>query len=212
MSKKNASVLYKRSKGGALETTSQRLPTWAWFAIGGVVAVALIAGLFYLGSRSIGDGGANAARDIQGAVILPDPGAGHVDGDISYTSEIPAGGQHNPVWQNCGIYEEPIRTENAIHSMEHGAVWIAYNADLPADQVEQLRELIRDERSRLRNFYILSPKEGLSSPIIVTAWRAQLKVDNASDDNILKFMQRFHIGPYTPERGATCSGGAGEPS
>ena len=189
----------------------QKFPTWAWYVGGGVVALLIVAGLFALDSRSI-RGGVNPARDIEGAQILPDPGAGHLNGDISYAVPIPAGGQHNPIWQNCGIYEEEIRTENAIHSMEHGAVWISYQPSLPEEQVEQLRELIRGERARFRNFYLLAPKENAPAPIVVTAWRAQLEVEDASDERILEFMQRFHVGPFTPERGAVCTGGVGEPS
>lgn len=187
------------------------LPTWGWYAIGGVVAVLLIAGLFWLDSSSTRRRN-NPAIDIEGAQIFPDPGAGHVEGDIDYSSPVPAGGQHNPVWQNCGIYDEPIRAENAVHSLEHGAVWIAYQPNLPEAEVEQLKELIRNERSRLRTFYLLAPNEEIQVPIIATAWRAQLEVESAFDDRLLEFMQRFHIGTFTPERGAACTGGVGEPS
>ena len=191
--------------------TEQKIPTWAWYAGAGVVALLLILGLFYLDSQSL-RGGVNTTRGIDEARVFPDPGAGHLNGDIEYASVVPPGGPHNPTWQNCGIYNEPIRTENAVHSMEHGAVWIAYDPELPAEQVEKLRDLVRDERSRLRTFYVLAPKEGLPSPIVATAWRVQLEVDDAFDERLPDFMERFHVGQYTPERGAACSGGVGDPS
>ncbi|MEM7034907.1 MAG: DUF3105 domain-containing protein [Chloroflexota bacterium] len=195
-----------------IEAEQQKgFPTWGWYAIGGVVAILIVAGLFFLDSRSIRNG-VNPARDIEGAQVLPEPGRGHLNGDITYAVPIPVGGQHNPAWQNCGIYEDEIRTENAIHSMEHGAVWISYQPEIGEAQVEQLRELVRGERTRFRNFYLLAPKSNAPAPIVVTAWRAQLEVEDAGDDRILDFMQRFHVGPFTPERGAACTGGVGEPS
>ena len=64
----------------------------------------------------------------------------HVQGTVSYEQSVPVGGPHNPVWQNCGFYNSPVQNENAVHSMEHGAVWITYQPDLPSDQVEVLKK------------------------------------------------------------------------
>lgn len=208
---KNRQIIGRAKRQQIIEAEAkQGMPTWGWYAIGGVAALLIIAGLFYLDSQSV-SAGVNPARDIEGAEVVADPGRGHQDGDITYAVPIPPGGPHNPNWQNCGIYDEPIRTENAIHSMEHGAVWIAYQPTLPEEEVELLRDLVRGERSRLRTFYLLAPKEDAPAPIVATAWRAQIEVGNASDDRLLEFMQRFHVGPFTPERGASCSGGVGTP-
>lgn len=210
MAKKQKSRLYTSQPQTTSTISLKRLPTWAWFVLAGVGAIVVILGLFYLDSQSL-RGDVNVTRGIRGAKVLPEPGAGHLDGDIDYPVPVPAGGPHNPVWQNCGIYDEPVRTENVIHSLEHGALWIAYDPDLPEEQVEQLRDLVRQERARLRTFYILSPHPDLPAPIVATAWRVQLELEEPSDERLLTFMQRFHIGPFTPERGATCSGGVGEP-
>src|ERR1051325_4821995 len=67
------------------------------------------------------------------------PAGQHLAGKIDYQESPPVGGAHNVVWQNCGIYSTPIHNEHAVHSLEHGAVWITYRPDLPADQVEILR-------------------------------------------------------------------------
>ena len=201
-----------RRRAAEAEEQKRRIPLWAWIAGGTVVAILLISGLFYLDSQSLRGGVVNPARDIEGARTFPDPGAGHVEGEIDYRSEIPPGGPHNPIWQNCGIYDEPVREENALHSMEHGAVWITYRPDLPEDQIAQLKDLVESERTRLRTFYILSPRENNPAPIVATAWRAQIEVEDVSDEALLDFMQRFHLGPFTPERGASCTGGVGEPS
>jgi hypothetical protein len=46
---------------------------------------------------------------------------------VDYPQSPPVGGPHNPIWQNCGFYSKPVRDEYAVHSMEHGAVWITYS-------------------------------------------------------------------------------------
>ncbi|HET9972943.1 MAG TPA: DUF3105 domain-containing protein [Streptosporangiaceae bacterium] len=36
---------------------------------------------------------------------------------------------------NCGIYDQPVPNERAVHNMEHGAIWITYQPSLPQAQV-----------------------------------------------------------------------------
>jgi hypothetical protein len=130
----------------------------------------------------------------------------HTEGNVDYEQTPPAGGEHNPVWQNCGVYEEPIRNETAVHSLEHGAVWITYQPDLPEEQVQQLQDLARGQ-----SYVLVSPFEGLDSPVVASAWGNQLPVDDASDESLKQFVSYFQQGPQTPEPGAACSGGVGEP-
>jgi len=190
-------------------STRSHPPLWVWALGGGVVALLLVAGLFYLGYNNP----AASNGDISGLAISPDPGRDHVEGDIEYALDAPPGGPHNAVWLNCGIYDQPVRTENAVHSLEHGAVWLAYQPDLPAGQDESLRTLVRDEQRRLgERLIILSPKADLADPIVATAWRAQLRLDDSTDERLVQFVRRFQKGPYTPEPGADCTfGGIGEP-
>lgn len=132
---------------------------------------------------------------------------GHREG-VSYDAEgePPAGGVHNPAWQNCGAYDTPIRDENAVHSLEHGAVWITYLPDLPENQVDQLRNITQRGSHRL-----LSPYPDQESPIVLTAWGYRLQVDDAEDGRINQFLRNYEQGPESPEPGARCSGGVGQP-
>ncbi len=59
-----------------------------------------------------------------------------------------------PQWLNCGIYDQPVLNENAVHALEHGAVWITYNPDLSADDVQKLRDLMPS------SYIVLSPYPG----------------------------------------------------
>lgn len=132
--------------------------------------------------------------------------ANHVEGVVSYPQTPPVGGDHNPAWQNCGFYSGPIRNENAVHSMEHGAVWITYKQDLQQDQTNRIRQLALGQTHVLASSY-----PNLPGSVVVSAWGRQLKLDSADDPKLEQFINYFRQGPTTPERGAPCSGGVGTP-
>ena len=93
---------------------------------------------------------------------------------------------HNAAWQNCmgDVYDAPIANEHAVHSLEHGAVWITYRPGLPQDQLDKLAGKVRGVEKML-----MSPYEGLDKPISLQAWGYQLKVDNADDPRIDEFIK-----------------------
>jgi hypothetical protein len=131
----------------------------------------------------------------------------HVEGPLNYPGKNPPmGGAHSPQWQNCGFYDTPINNPNAVHSLEHGAVWITYRPELPADQVEVLRQL-----ARRQTFILVSPYPELSSPVVATAWGHQLKMDSVGDPRLGGFIRTYRVGRTTPEPGAPCTGGVGQP-
>lgn len=148
-----------------------------------------------------------ASGPIDGVQTFSGLSANHVSTPVTYAQHPPAGGDHTGHWQNCGIYDAPIApVEPAVHSLEHGAVWITYDPALAQDQVGTLRSLVRG-----KPYAMLSPMEGLPSPVVASAWGLQLAVDSASDDRLPTFLATYMQGPQTPERGAACFGGVGTP-
>ncbi len=128
--------------------------------------------------------------------------ADHVGSEVDYEQTPPVGGDHNPVWWNCGVYEEPVADEHAVHSLEHGTVWITYDPDLPEDQVSELEDAANAP------YMLLSPHEGLDdNEIYASAWGLQLQLDNAEDRRLEEFIREYRQGPQTPEPGAACTGG-----
>lgn len=126
----------------------------------------------------------------------------HVQTPVKYPQTPPAGGKHNPIWLNCGTYPTPVPNENAVHSMEHGAVWITYRPDLPAAQVAALKAAVPS------TFAILSPFPGLKSPVVASAWGKQLSLDSADDPRLAAFIRQYRQGSQAPESGAACTGGS----
>ena len=135
------------------------------------------------------------------------PAGQHTQGNVDYAQTPPAGGDHNDIWQNCGFYDEPITDETAVHSLEHGAVWITYTPDVPQDEIERLRDL-----SEGNDYVLVSPYPGQDSPIVATAWGKQLALESAEDSNLERFVNAYTQGPQTPEPGALCTDGVGDPA
>ncbi|MEV6815615.1 DUF3105 domain-containing protein [Micromonospora sp. NPDC051296] len=129
--------------------------------------------------------------------------AEHRNGPLTYEVNPSVGGNHNGAWQYCNgaVYDAPIASEHATHSLEHGAVWLTYRPDLPAEQVEQLAERVRGV-----DYMMLSPYEGLDAPISLQAWGYRLTVDSADDGRIDEFIRVARVNASL-EPGATCSGG-----
>lgn len=148
-------------------------------------------------------------REVEGVTTVQAANANQHDAAIAYAFEEyplpPTGSAHNPRWQNCGIYDTPVLPQFAIHSMEHGAVWIAYNPDLPADQIDELKDIARGD-----NYLLLAPYPGLASPIVLTVWDRQLELESTSDDRLERFVSAYRRA-RGPERSATCTNGVGNP-
>jgi uncharacterized protein DUF3105 len=128
----------------------------------------------------------------------------HTDSDVSYEVLPPVGGDHNPVWMNCDgvVYPLPVPDESAVHSLEHGAVWITYRPDLPADEVGELAGRVAG-LSKL----FMSPYPELDSAISLQAWGYQLKVDDAGDDRIDEFIRALRINASLEGPTVRCDGG-----
>ncbi|MGH9278207.1 MAG: DUF3105 domain-containing protein [Acidimicrobiales bacterium] len=176
------------------------------------VVIALTAGC--------GGGDDNAGNDIEGATttttvditsrvktyVVTD--RTHVQGPVDYPQKPPVGGNHAPMWQNCGFYPVPVPTERAVHSMEHGAVWITYRPSLPDQQARLLRAFAQ------ANPYVLVSRwaeETLPASVVASAWGAQMTADSAADPAVAAFVSIYANGPQTPEKGAPCSGSASTP-
>jgi predicted small secreted protein len=129
----------------------------------------------------------------------------HTKEPVDYPQSPPVGGPHNPIWQNCGFYSKPVRDENAVHSMEHGAVWITYAPDLPKDRVEKIKSLTQ------MSYVLASPYPGLPAPLVASAWGKQLRLNSTNDPRLEQFVRAYRQGPQTPEPGAPCRGGVGSP-
>jgi hypothetical protein len=172
-----------------------------------VASTAILAGLvgggWYLVNQANEKEQAKAAP-IAGEKTWSKLSRNHVTTKVTYPMTPPVGGNHAPVWQNCNgnVYTSPLQNENAVHSLEHGAVWVTYNDKATQADVKALAAKVSKTP-----YSLMSPYPSESSPITLTAWGHQLNVTKASDKRVNEFFDKYVQGPQTPEPGAACTGG-----
>ena len=176
-------------------------------ALGSAVLALFLVGLLVYATVNQGSGVSDLQRNpdqaIAGVNVLAedDLSRDHVAGPVDYPSIPPAAGDHNGAPQNCAVYTEPIAPEHALHSLEHGAVWVTYNEQASDEDVEALTEQVEGDQYRL-----LSPVPDQESPVQLTAWGRTLEVDSADDERVDQFLEAYTNGPQTLEPGAACVG------
>lgn len=126
----------------------------------------------------------------------------HVTEPVRYPQTPPVGGDHAPVWQDCGVYTDPVADENAVHSMEHGAVWVTYRPELPAGDAQALRRLVDGQA-----YVLLSPNPRQDAAVSAQAWGLQLSLADPADPRLARFVDLYANGPQAPEKDAPCTGG-----
>lgn len=135
----------------------------------------------------------------------------HIDGEDpaavpEYEISPPAGGDHLSQWQTCtgSVYDAPIMDGNAVHSMEHGAVWLTYDPALvDGDGIEKLAAKVEG-----RDYTLMSPYPEIGKAVSIQAWGVQYQTDDINDPKIDEFMD-FYIqnADNTAEANAQCANG-----
>jgi hypothetical protein len=129
----------------------------------------------------------------------------HVSADqrVAYDRFPPVGGPHDGQWAACEgvVYTTAVRDENMVHTLEHGAIWIAYNPDtVKGAELDTLKGLVNGQ-----GFISMSPYPGLKTKVSLQAWAHQLQVDSVTDPRIQQFITALRQNPFVyPETGARC--------
>ncbi|WP_236241567.1 DUF3105 domain-containing protein [Streptomyces sp. CC228A] len=174
-----------------------------WILLAAVALIAAAAGGWYaLDTRGDVEGATSAL--VRGEQTWSGLSRKHVTTEVTYPMSPPAGGDHHPRWTPCDskIYSSPVADENAVHSLEHGAVWITHGKSITAPDLHMLTEMVSSTP-----YAFLSPYTPQSTPIVLTAWGHQLKVNEASDPRVKEFLEKYVQGEQTPEKGAPCTSG-----
>jgi hypothetical protein len=136
-----------------------------------------------------------------------DPKPRHTTGRVTYDHTPPAGGAHWPAkeggvlgWLRCGVYDAPVPNEFAVHSQEHGAVWLTY---LPGEDPAPLQALFETRR----DYVLVSPYPGQPGKYMASTWGAQLSVGTGTDPRLAAFVRAYAGGGQGGEKGADCAKG-----
>ncbi|TQM09885.1 DUF3105 domain-containing protein [Pseudonocardia kunmingensis] len=123
--------------------------------------------------------------------------------DPGYETRPPVGGPHGTRWAACSgaAYLDPVSDAEAVHSLEHGAVWIT------DDPARTPAVVLRAPTARVTGdpYLLLSPYPGLDAPLSLQAWGHRLTLDTPEDPRFEQFVQALRNNPYTPpEPGGEC--------
>lgn len=188
-----AAKVAKIQKAGAAAERRRGGLIWGTVALVLVLIVGLVAWAIIRDSPALVD--LSAVEEYENSSQL------HTTEPVEYDITPPVGGEHNPTWFNCGVYQDELPMEHVVHSLEHGAVWLTYQPDLPADQIAVLEELGGQE------YMMVSPLAAQDSPVVATSWDTQLRLDEAEERTLQAFIRDFRQGPKAPEPNALCSNG-----
>lgn len=204
MASKTRTSMERSARVAAMRREQQRKDRRSKTAIWGGVALAVV-----LIAGGVGWSLARGAdsQNIDGLQTFEGLTNTHVQGTVNYLQTPPAGGNHASVPLNCGIYDSPVPNENAVHDLEHGAVWITYRPDLAKADIGKLVAFAKGQ-----TYLDLSPYPGLPAPVVASAWGRQVRLSGVDDPRLQSFVDEFRLGKQSPEPGASCTGGVGTPT
>jgi len=135
------------------------------------------------------------------SVPLSELTANHIDPPVSFSHSPAIGGDHYRFWQNCGFYDVEVIEGAAAHTLEHGAVWITYNASAVTSDDVQVLEAMAAGNEKL----LISPYPH-DEPLVLSAWGVQqrLATSDPNDPSVAAFIDTWQDNPELPEAGVTC--------
>jgi Protein of unknown function (DUF3105) len=101
-------------------------------------------------------------------------GRNHTAGKVTYKTNPPTSGNHNPTPAQDGIYRagnSPPK-ENFVHTLEHGRIEFQYKPGTPAADVAKLRRLAEEPLNGTAGYHILLFENNTNMPaqFAAAAW------------------------------------------
>jgi hypothetical protein len=190
--------LVKGAAARRLEAKRRRQRALTWTAVV-VVAVAVLVGVIVWQGRDeekVSPGELAAARQeagSSGVKQFPEAGRTHIEPNqqpSNWNSVPPTSGDHLASPISGGVYDSEQDERAIVHNLEHGYVVIQYKG-IPEDQVNQLREFVRD---RSGSKLVLAPWSGLERDgVALTAWRNLETLERVNLTVIRAFVDDYMI-------------------
>ena len=164
------------------------------------VVVVLVAG-----GGGGGDDGVNASKvtaDAKAAGCtfrsFPSEGRTHTAGKVTYKTNPPTSGNHNPTPAQDGIYRagNTPPKENFVHSLEHGRIEFQYKPGAPAADVAKLRALASEPLNDTPGYHMLFFENNTNMPaeFAAAAWTKSItcpRLTPAALDAMRDFRKAF---------------------
>lgn len=180
-----------------------KIPTLVWFLIPTVVVVGL--GVWFVSSGKLEQKQDESKPLAVSAPVLGTQefeivGRQHITQGTSgsgYNSNPPSSGPHWPSPSDNGYFENEFPDEQLLHNLEHGHIWIAFNADIGDDVKTKIKEITKKEDWKV----VAAPRSKNDSKIALVAWGRVLKMEEPDYKKIEDFIRTYrNRGPEnTPE-------------
>jgi Protein of unknown function (DUF3105) len=158
--------------------------------VGGGVALALVV-VAAVALLALGGGGDGKSDSVDASKVAADAkaagctykafrseGRTHTADKVTYKTNPPTSGNHNPTPAQDGIYR-PGNTppkENFVHTLEHGRIEFQYKAGASAADIAKLRGLAEEPFNGSAGYHTLlfENNTNMPAPFAVTAWTKSL--------------------------------------
>jgi predicted lipid-binding transport protein (Tim44 family) len=190
--------LVKGAAARKLEAKRRRQRALTWTAVV-VAAVLVIVGVIVWQGRDsdrVSPQDLAAARQqagSNGVTEYAEAGRDHIDPNQqadNWNSNPPTSGDHLGSPVSAGVYDSEQDERAIVHNLEHGYVVIQYKG-IPEDQVNQLREFVRD---RSGSKLVLAPWSGLERDgVALTAWRNLETMQRVNLDVVKAFVDDYMV-------------------
>lgn len=202
------------AKASASASRSKRLQVVGGVIVGLVIVAVVVVLLVSGGSDgSSGDEGANASTDASSAVALPVrkienleeaskaagctlktypiEGSTHVTTTVTYKTNPPTSGDHNPQPAEDGVYvpgNTPAK-ENYVHSLEHGRIQFQYAKGSPQKTIDTLVALFNEPINGSPGYHaqVFENNTDMPAKVAAVAWGQVLTCNELSDATIDAF-------------------------
>lgn len=183
---------------GVDQKTRLTVPLWMFF-------MTLVLGVFFSFSEVHAQKKQPVPPDVpEGVEFYENEGHDHLPENSRsfYKTDPPTSGPHDPRWLPPSVYEaNQTRPELLVHNLEHGNIVIYFNrSGLSASDLQWLTELTNQHIGQWDGVLMVS-REDKDHPLILTAWRAVLRMKELEKEKVLRFVDAFRgRGPENPVR------------
>lgn len=191
--------LVKGAAARRLEAKRRRQRALTWTAVVVVAALVLVGVIVWQGRGGqdrVSPQDLAAARQqagSSGVTEYPQAGRDHIQANQqpdNWNSNPPTSGDHLASPIAAGVYDGQQDERAIVHNLEHGYVVIQYKG-IPEDQVNQLREFVRD---RSGSKLVLAPYSDLERDgVALTAWQNLETMQRVNLDVVKAFVDDYMV-------------------
>lgn len=105
---------------------------------------------------------------------------------VDYQTNPPTSGSHLAQAEEWGIFTNEIDDIAAVHSMEHGGIWISYK-DISEDEIA----ILEDTGKQNSQSTLISPRSGNDDKVVVASWGKMMRLDSVDKALIQKYINTY---------------------